>query len=81
MGKIKDIPTLKPFIVGLYVGKGIPENFDLLLEDLAKDIEIGQNEGFKVDDHIVIRYEHLYTICDAPARSKVLFFIFIILTK
>lgn len=60
LGKIKDVPTLKPFIVGLYVGKGIPENFDLLLEDLAKDIEIGQNEGFKVSDHIVIRYEHLF---------------------
>lgn len=74
LGKLIQKPQLKPFLVGVYVGPGTPKDFDLFLEDLAMDIVTGRTEGFVLNENIVIHYEHEYTICDAPGRSKVIFY-------
>lgn len=71
LGDIVEFPSLKPFLIGIYVGYAGPKDFDLFLEDLGKDIMIGRTNGFQMTDTTKILYKHKYTVSDAPARSKI----------
>lgn len=69
-GSLDNFPNLTPFLIGVYVGYGQPEDFDLFLEDLAKDLHIGHTTGFMVSEKFYF-YNLQYIVADAPARSKI----------
>lgn len=71
LGDIDEFPFLNPFLIGIYVGYAGPKDFDLLLEDLGKDIITGRTDGFQMTDSTNIFYKHKFTVSDAPARSKI----------
>lgn len=69
-GAIDELKNLDPFLIGVYVGKRTPKDFDLLLEDLANDISIGRSEGFEINESSRYFFYVKYIVADAPARSK-----------
>lgn len=77
LGKLVDVPDLRPFLIGVYVGEGTPKDFDVLLEDLSNDLVQGRTDGYQLNNGTLIHFQHVYTICDSPARSKVLYFFFL----
>jgi len=58
----------KPFIVGLFTGKGKPEPIHLYLQDFIQELDNILCHGIKVDKKLFqVRIRSI--ICDAPARA------------
>lgn len=45
LGRFRSPPKYQPFLIGAYVGYHQPDNFDLFLVDLVRDLLVGCREG------------------------------------
>lgn len=60
----------KPFIIGLFTGKGKPEPLDLYLQDMIKELNDIIKNNVQID-HKLFKITIRSLICDAPARAFV----------
>ncbi|KAH9630328.1 hypothetical protein HF086_004461 [Spodoptera exigua] len=72
LGNIFENPRIRPFIIGIYFGKGKPKNLNEFLEDFVNDMKILLEEGLVVERlKKTIKIKIRCFICDSPARAYI----------
>ncbi|CAH0405510.1 unnamed protein product [Chilo suppressalis] len=72
LGNIFENPRIRPFIIGIYFGKGKPKKLNEFLEDFVNDMKILLEEGLVVERlEKTIKIQIRCFICDSPARAYI----------
>lgn len=68
LGRIVNFNNCKPFVIGIFCGRGKPDPLNIFLRQfVAEVVELNEN-GFHIDDK-KFQFSIRCFICDAPARS------------
>lgn len=70
LGRIVNMPMVKVFLIGSYVGEKKPLNIDLYLHDLIYELQLLKEDGFSYAD-FKINIKIRAFVCDTPARSYI----------
>ena len=68
--RIYNIPTCKPFVVGIYHGMSKPKNMHEYLHDFVDEMKRLVDEGIIINDKSLLVKIRAF-ICDAPARASI----------
>lgn len=71
LGAFANIDEISPFIIGVYVGKKQPDDFNIYLKKFVEECVKLYEEGiFVTKSKILKSFSIRLFICDAPARNK-----------